>query len=192
VARRINVALVVFLLFYLVIGLLQPNYLEPAGAMNFLHRAALPGDSRGGAALRADQWRLRPFRRFVGDADRRRRVNADRERSRQHMVGGRCSLRHWSLRRSHQWRGGRLSPHAIDHRHARTLLSVNGVSMMWSGGAPRGYLPDNFRMFGRFVFHDVPVVKIFPVAILVLAILCACAMGTAWDGVRAPCLRHRG
>ena len=40
VARRINVALVVFLLFYLVIGLLQPNYLEPAGAMNFLRRAA--------------------------------------------------------------------------------------------------------------------------------------------------------
>jgi ribose/xylose/arabinose/galactoside ABC-type transport system permease subunit len=39
-ARRINVALVVFLLFYLVIGLLQPNYLEPTGAMNFLRRAA--------------------------------------------------------------------------------------------------------------------------------------------------------
>ena len=39
-ARRINVALVVFLLFYVVIGLLQPNYLEPAGAMNFLRRAA--------------------------------------------------------------------------------------------------------------------------------------------------------
>ena len=29
-----------FLLFYLVIGLLQPNYFEPAGAMNFLRRAA--------------------------------------------------------------------------------------------------------------------------------------------------------
>ena len=54
-----------------------------------------------------------------------------------------------------------------------TLLSVNGVSMMWSGGSPRGYLPDNFRMFGRFVFHDVPVVKIFPVAIFVLAIVWA-------------------
>src|SRR5262249_50769381 len=40
VARRINVALVVFLLLYVVIGLLQPNYLEPAGAMNFLRRSA--------------------------------------------------------------------------------------------------------------------------------------------------------
>lgn len=33
--RRINLALVVFLVFYLAIGLLQPSYLEPAGAMNF-------------------------------------------------------------------------------------------------------------------------------------------------------------
>src|SRR5580704_1897029 len=56
-----------------------------------------------------------------------------------------------------------------------TLLSVNGVAMMWSGGSPRGYLPDNFRMFGRFVFHDVPVVKIFPVAIVVLVAVCALA-----------------
>ena len=47
--------------------------------------------------------------------------------------------------------------------------------MMWSGGCPRGYLPDNFRMFGRFVFHDVPVVKIFPVAIAVLVAVCALA-----------------
>ncbi len=74
-----------------------------------------------------------------------------------------------------------------------TLLSVNGVAMMWSGGSPRGYLPDNFRMFGRFVFHDVPIVKIFPVAIVVLAVICgARAMGAAWDGVRAARLRHRG
>jgi len=50
-----------------------------------------------------------------------------------------------------------------------TLLSVNGTAMMWSGGSPRGYLPDNFRMFGRFVFHDVPFIKIFPLAIVVLA-----------------------
>ena len=39
-ARRINLAVVVFLAFYLVIGFLQPAYLEPAGIMNFLRRAA--------------------------------------------------------------------------------------------------------------------------------------------------------
>jgi ribose transport system permease protein len=56
-----------------------------------------------------------------------------------------------------------------------TLLSVNGVAMVWSGGSPRGYLPDNFRMFGRFVFHDVPVIKIFPIAVAVLVVVCALA-----------------
>ena len=39
-ARRINIAAVVFLVFYLAVGLLQPTYLEPAGVMNFLRRAA--------------------------------------------------------------------------------------------------------------------------------------------------------
>jgi ribose transport system permease protein len=56
-----------------------------------------------------------------------------------------------------------------------TLLSVNGAAMMWSGGSPRGYLPDNFRMFGRFVFHDVPVIRIFPLAVAVLVVVCALA-----------------
>jgi hypothetical protein len=45
-ARRINVALVVFLLLYFLIGLLQPNYFEPAGAMNFLRRRRLSRSSR--------------------------------------------------------------------------------------------------------------------------------------------------
>jgi ribose transport system permease protein len=38
--RRVNFAVVVFLALYVAVGLLQPNYLEPAGAMNFLRRAA--------------------------------------------------------------------------------------------------------------------------------------------------------
>ena len=40
IVRRVNLALVVFLAFYLAIGLLQPTYLEPSGMMNFLRRAA--------------------------------------------------------------------------------------------------------------------------------------------------------
>ena len=50
-----------------------------------------------------------------------------------------------------------------------------GAAMMWSGGSPRGYLPDNFRMFGRFVFHDVPLIRIFPLAVAILAVVCALA-----------------
>ena len=37
---RLNIAVFVFLAFYLAIGLLQPAYLEPSGVMNFLRRAA--------------------------------------------------------------------------------------------------------------------------------------------------------
>jgi ribose transport system permease protein len=39
-ARRVNFAVVVLLVFYLAVGFLQPSYLEPAGIMNFLRRAA--------------------------------------------------------------------------------------------------------------------------------------------------------
>ena len=42
-------------------------------------------------------------------------------------------------------------------------------------------------MFGRFVFHDVPVIKIFPVAIIVLAV----AAGLAWWGLHATVFGRR-
>jgi ribose transport system permease protein len=45
--------------------------------------------------------------------------------------------------------------------------------MMWSGGSPRGYLPDNFRFFGRYVLHDVPVVGTFPIAAGLLVLVAA-------------------
>jgi ribose transport system permease protein len=51
-----------------------------------------------------------------------------------------------------------------------TLLSVKGIAMMWSGGAPGGYLPTNLRFFGRYVWRHVPLVGRFPVAVVVLAV----------------------
>jgi ribose transport system permease protein len=48
------------------------------------------------------------------------------------------------------------------------MITLNGVAFMWSGGAPRGYLPDTFRFFGRFNIPDVPVIVILPVAVLCL------------------------
>ena len=67
------------------------------------------------------------------------------------------------------------------------LLAINGVAMTWCGGSPRGYLPENFRMFGRFVFHDVPLVKIFPLAILVFAVVAA----LAWWGLHGTVFGRR-
>lgn len=51
------------------------------------------------------------------------------------------------------------------------MITLNGVAFMWSGGSPRGYLTDSFRFFGRFNFTDLPIIKIFPVAIIVLLVL---------------------
>jgi len=50
------------------------------------------------------------------------------------------------------------------------MISVTGVAFVWSGGAPRGYLPDTFRFFGRYNFTGVPLVSIFPVAIICLIV----------------------
>jgi len=48
------------------------------------------------------------------------------------------------------------------------MITLNGVAFMWSGGAPRGYLPDTFRFFGRYNITDVPVIAILPIAVLCL------------------------
>ena len=48
------------------------------------------------------------------------------------------------------------------------MITLNGIAFMWSGGAPRGYLPDTFRFFGRFNLSDVPLIGILPIAVLCL------------------------
>ena len=50
------------------------------------------------------------------------------------------------------------------------MITLTGIAFVWSGGAPRGYLPDTFRFFGRFNFTGVPLVNIFPVAIICLVV----------------------
>ncbi|MBN9345106.1 MAG: ABC transporter permease [Devosia sp.] len=50
------------------------------------------------------------------------------------------------------------------------MITLTGVAFVWSGGAPRGYLPDTFRFFGRFNITGVPLVNIFPVAIICLVV----------------------
>ncbi|SCM76131.1 Sugar ABC transporter (Permease) [uncultured Pleomorphomonas sp.] len=59
------------------------------------------------------------------------------------------------------------------------MLFVNGVALSWSGGAPRGDLPDNFRNIGRLVVKDVPLVGNLPIAVVVL--LAVAALG--WWGL---------
>ena len=50
------------------------------------------------------------------------------------------------------------------------LLMVRGVGLLWSGGAPRGYLPDNLRMFGRGGIEDLFGLRQFPYAVILLVV----------------------
>lgn len=50
------------------------------------------------------------------------------------------------------------------------MITLNGVAFMWSGGAPRGYLPDTFRFFGRYNITDIPVITLLPVAVICLVV----------------------
>jgi ribose transport system permease protein len=60
-------------------------------------------------------------------------------------------------------------------------LILQGAVLYWSGGAPRGSLPDNFRVFGRLGIEDVPVIEQIPYSVIILVVV----------GVAAVLLLHR-
>ncbi len=174
-ARRINVAVVVFLVFYLAIGLLQPNYLEPTGIMNFLRRGAPLSILASGQLFVLVSG---GFDLSVGSLVTLTVIGGS-------MLTANDPSKTWWAIGALYGIGlvvGLINGAVVAYLRAPsiiatlgTLLSVNGAAMMWSGGSPRGYLPDNFRMFGRFVIHDAPIVKIFPIAIIVVAFVCTLA-----------------
>ncbi len=51
------------------------------------------------------------------------------------------------------------------------LLVVRGAGLYWSGGAPRGYLTDNFRIFGRGNIEPFPVIGQLPYAVVILIVV---------------------
>ena len=51
------------------------------------------------------------------------------------------------------------------------MLLVKGGVLYWVGGAPQGYLTDNWRAFGRNYFENVPVFGRFPYALVILIVI---------------------
>ena len=51
------------------------------------------------------------------------------------------------------------------------MLLVRGAAKYYVGGAPQGYLTDNWRMFGRNYIQDVPFFVKIPYALIVLIVL---------------------
>ena len=52
-----------------------------------------------------------------------------------------------------------------------TMIMLNGAAGMWSRGAPRGYLSDSYRFFGRASIQGVPVIVLLPIAVIVLVVV---------------------
>ena len=48
------------------------------------------------------------------------------------------------------------------------MLILNGFALWWSGGTPKGSLPDNFRMWGRTGIAGVPLLGQLPYSVLIL------------------------
>jgi ribose transport system permease protein len=165
----------VFLALYVAVGLLQPNYLEPGGVMNFLRRAAPLAILASGQLFVLVSG---GFDLSVGSLVTLTVIGGS-------MLTANDPSKTWWAIAALYGVGllvGLINGAVVAYLKTPsiiatlgTLLSVNGAAMMWSGGSPRGYLPDNFRMFGRFVVHDVPVITIFPLAIAVLVGVCALA-----------------
>lgn len=51
------------------------------------------------------------------------------------------------------------------------LLLIKGGGLYWTGGAPKGYLTENWRYFGRGYIENIPVIGRFPVALIILVIV---------------------
>ena len=63
------------------------------------------------------------------------------------------------------------------------LLILSGAVFLWTGGAPRGALADNFREIGRLGIDDFPVLEQLPWSVLIMLVLGAGAvflMRAAW------------
>jgi ribose transport system permease protein len=59
------------------------------------------------------------------------------------------------------------------------LLMLNGAVFLWTGGAPRGALADNFRSIGREGIEGIPVIGEIPYSVIVLAAIAGFALWLA-------------
>lgn len=165
----LNAGLVIFVVLYAAIALLQPNYLEPGLFMNFLRRAApllilacgqlyviLTGGfdlSMGAVAT------LVVLAASI-------LINGDPGAT--WVVIGALYAMGIAVGLVNGFVVAFLKVPSIITTLG-TMLLVNGLALAWSGGAPRGDLPDNFRNLGRLVWRDIPVVGTLPLAVVVIA-----------------------
>jgi ribose transport system permease protein len=173
---RINPALWLLIALLVVIVILSPHFLQPFGYMNFLKRAAPI------AILAAGQVFVLTSGGF--DLSQGALVTLTVIGS-SILLGGNEDIV-WLVIPAMLAAGvvvGTINGLVVSYLKVPSIIatlgmmiSLGGIALTWSGGAPRGYLPDTFRFFGREIILDVPVVTILPVAVIVMAVIC----GTLW------------
>ena len=170
-SRHINSGVVIFIVLFAAVALKQPSYIEPAGFMLFLRRAAPLAVLASGQVFVLVSG---GFDLSVGSLITLSVLGASM------ITGGDASLTPEAIAALYAigLAVGLSNGVAVAYLKVPSiiatlgmLLSVNGIAMMWSGGSPRGYLPDNFRAFGRLVFRDVPLVGQLPLSVIVLAVV---------------------
>jgi len=62
------------------------------------------------------------------------------------------------------------------------LLMLSGAVFLWTGGAPKGELADNFREVGREGITGIPVIEEIPYSVMVLVAFAAVAIWLARSG----------
>ncbi|MET4633402.1 ABC transporter permease [Kaistia defluvii] len=185
--RGLNFALLIFVVLYAGIAILQPNYLDAALFMNFLRRAApliilacgqlyviLSGgfDLSMGAVVTLVV--LAASMLIGGDPTMTWPVIAGL-----YAMGLAVGLANGLI-------VSFLKVPSIIATLGMMLL-INGLALAWSGGAPRGDLPDNFRDLGRLVLRDVPLLGVLPIAVIILVVVTA----LAWWGLHATAYGKR-
>lgn len=170
--KQINPVFIVLLALVVAIAILSPHFLQPTGYMNFLKRAApiiilavgqLYVINSGGFDLSAGAMVTLTV---IGSSI---------------LLDGDPSATWWVIIVMLLAGGvvGCINALIVCHLKVPSIIAtlgmmitLSGIALTWSGGAPRGYLPDNYRFFGRFMFKDVPLIHIIPVAVIVAIVVC--------------------
>ncbi|WP_371171151.1 ABC transporter permease [Aliiroseovarius sp. 2305UL8-7] len=171
--KHINPVFLVLLLLFVAIAILSPYFLQPAGYMNFFKRAApiailavgqLYVINSGGFDLSAGALVTLTV---IGSSI---------------LLDGDASATWWVILvvLSAGVVVGTVNALVVSWLKVPSIIAtlgmmitLGGIALTWSGGAPRGYLPENFRFFGRYLIKDLPVIKILPVAVIVMVVICA-------------------
>jgi ribose transport system permease protein len=168
---RINPVYVVLILLIVAIALLAPHFLQPTGYMNFLKRAAPL------AILAAGQVYVivsGGFDLSVGSLITLTVIGSSI------LIDGDPSATYWviPLMLLIGLAVGLVNGFVVAYLKVPSIIAtlgmmitLNGIALTWSGGAPRGYLPDSFRFLGRTIIRDVPLIGILPVAVIVLVVV---------------------